>query len=122
MDEKPTFDKSNLITTDFDVFKREVIDDTEMTLVAFLADWSGPCQILDRILEKLDKGIRDRIKILKLDANNNKNLAERLNINNFPTLIFFKKGEIKEIMTGFISNKTISDRLDALLKEGEIQE
>jgi hypothetical protein len=50
MDENPIFDKLNLITTDFDVYKREVIDDTELTLVAFLADWSGPCQILNHIL------------------------------------------------------------------------
>jgi thioredoxin 1 len=121
MDENPASDNSNSITTDFDLFKREVIDDKKLTLVAFLADWSGPCQILDHVLEKLDDGIRGRIKIMKLNASTNKNLAERLNINSFPTLIFYKKGEIKEIMTGLISNKTISDRLDALLKESELQ-
>ena len=122
MDDNPIFDKPNLITTDYDAFKREIIDDKELTLVAFLADWSGPCQILDHILEQLDGDLRDKIKILKLDANNNKKLAERLNINSFPSLIFFKKGEIKEIMTGFISNKTISNRLDDLLEESELQD
>ena len=49
MDDNPRFDKPNLITTEYDAFKREIIDDKELTLVAFLADWSGPCQILDHI-------------------------------------------------------------------------
>ena len=56
MNENPNSDNSNLITIDFDVFKREVIDDKKLTLVAFLADWSGPCQILDYILTFL-KGV-----------------------------------------------------------------
>ena len=66
MDETPIFDKSNLITTDFDVFKREVIDDTELTLVAFLADWSGPCQILDHILVFFQRSVMRKPNIFGL--------------------------------------------------------
>jgi len=50
MGENPIFNKPNLIIPDYDIFKLEVIDDTEIALVAFLADWSGPCQIFDHIL------------------------------------------------------------------------
>ncbi|MCP4583820.1 MAG: thioredoxin fold domain-containing protein [candidate division Zixibacteria bacterium] len=112
---------SSLITLNFEVFKKEILNDNEMVLVAFVADWSGPSQILDQIFNKLDGKVRNRIKILKIDVARNKKLAERFNVQNFPTLIFFKKGEIKEVITGFVSNKLLTSRLDSLLNKEETQ-
>ena len=115
MEDNSAFDGSSSITLNFEVFKREILDEKEMVLVAFLVDWSGPSQLLDQILEKLDDDVRSKTQILKLDASANKELIKALNISSFPSLVFFKKGEISEIVSGLVSQRDLSSKLTSLL-------
>jgi thioredoxin 1 len=117
MENDSTFDAPFSITLNFKVFKKEVLDDKEIVLVAFMADWSGPSHLLDQILEKLDNNVRQKTQILKLDASANKELAKALNISKFPSLVFFKKGEITEVISGLVSQKDITSRLTKLLHD-----
>ena len=115
MEDDLNFDVPSSITLNFEVFKKEVLDDKEVVLLAFMVDWSGSSQILDQILGRLDDNDRQKTQILKLDASVNKELARALNISSFPSLIFFRRGEIAEIITGLVSRKDISSKLTKLL-------
>lgn len=111
MDKKPDLNSASLITLNYNEFRKEIMGDKNIVIIAFVVGWSGSSQILDQILEKLDDGISEKVKILKLDAEKNSALATTFNITTFPSLVFFKRGEIADIMSGLVSQKELLLRL-----------
>lgn len=72
-----------------------------LVLVDFWAPWCGPCKMVGPVLEELDEVKGDSLKILKVDVDENKNLANEYNIYSVPTLILIKDGEIVAKDAGF---------------------
>lgn len=84
-------------------FKKEIAN--ERVLVDFFATWCGPCKMLGMVIEKFDK--KKVIPILKVDIDEENNLASEYQIYSVPTLIIFEKGkEIKRI-SGFMSEEEL---------------
>jgi len=70
-----------------------LINNDQLTLVDFSAEWCGPCKMLAPILKQVKDEMGDSLKIVKIDVDKNQNLANMHQVGGVPTLIFFKNGE-----------------------------
>ena len=85
-----------------DTFQTEVLDSSEPVLVDFSAVWCGPCKMLDPIVKQLAGEWNGKVKVVKIDADQNPNILMQYSVLGIPTLLFFKEGEIKERITGYM--------------------
>jgi thioredoxin 1 len=93
---------AELINVTEDTFQTEVIDSPEPVLVDFSAVWCGPCKMLDPIVKQLAGEWDGKVKVVKIDADQNPNILMQYSVLGIPTLLFFKGGEIKERITGYL--------------------
>lgn len=81
-------------------FKDEV-ETSGTVLVDFWAPWCGPCKMIAPVLEELDQEMSDKVKITKLNVDDNPDTASRFGVMSIPTLIVFKDGQPVDKVVGF---------------------
>ncbi|HNR43376.1 MAG TPA: thioredoxin [Bacteroidales bacterium] len=71
-----------------------IIEGRTPVLVDFSAEWCGPCKMMKPVLEQLKQKMKDRIRIIKIDVDRNRELAMKYRISNVPTLMLFSENRI----------------------------
>ena len=104
-----------VVSVNDDSFKSEVKDFDGVVLVDFYADWCSPCRFIAPVVEKLaEENEDDKVKYVKLDVDEARQVAVEYGIRAIPTLILFKNGEEKDRMQGVQPEAEIRDRVTGL--------
>ena len=90
-----------------DNFQEEVLNSEVPVLVDFWAPWCGPCKILAPTLEEISTENREKIKIVKINIDENQLIAGRYGIKSIPTMMIFEKGELKNQLVGSMPKQEI---------------
>jgi thioredoxin 1 len=96
-------------------FDTEVVKSDKPVLVDFWAPWCGPCRMLSPLVDELSKEYDGKVKVGKLNTDDNPQVATRYRISAIPTLLFFKSGKVADQLVGVHPKPEIKKRLDALL-------
>ncbi len=101
-------------TTDA-TFNDDVIKSDKPVLLDFWAEWCGPCKMIAPILDELAAEYRDRLKVAKLNIDENPHTPPKFGIRGIPTLILFKNGTVEAQKVGALSKSQLSAFLDSNL-------
>jgi thioredoxin 1 len=91
---------SNVIHTDDRGFEKAVLQSSVPVLVDFWAPWCGPCRMIAPMLDELSREYEGRLRIVKVNADDNPEVVGRLGIMGIPALVFFKDGREAERVVG----------------------
>ncbi len=96
-------------------FKQEVLESSLPVLVDFGASWCMPCRMLEPTIEKLAEENQGKLKVCKLNTDENQNIAAQYGIQGIPTIIVFKEGKEVGRTVGVMSKEKLQEKLDPIL-------
>lgn len=106
--EEESIVESNVIEVTKDTFEKEVIEESKTVLIDFYADWCGPCKMLSPIVDTVATENPD-IKVVRINIDNEENLAIKYGIMSIPTLVVIKNGEEIKRSVGLISQEEVEE-------------
>lgn len=98
-----------------DKFEDEVLKSDIPVVVDFWAEWCGPCKALGPAIDQIAAEYEGKVKVYKLDVQNEAAVASKYGVSSIPTLLMFKGGEIADRIVGLKPKSDITSKIDALL-------
>jgi len=108
--------EGNVINLSNDNWQTEVMNSPVPVLVDFWAEWCGPCKMIGPVLNELATELAGKIKIGKVNVDDNSELAEKFHIRSIPTLLVIKNGAVQEQMVGALRKADLQTKLSPYLK------
>lgn len=102
-------------------FKVEVLDSTNLVLVDFWAPWCGPCRMVAPVVAEIAEMFIGKVKVVKLNTDENPNIASQYGIRSIPTLMIFKEGQKVDMVVGAVPKTTLANTIDKHLKPDDPQ-
>lgn len=96
-----------------DTFDEEVLQSDLPVLVDFWADWCGPCKMIAPILDEISDEYDGRLKVTKLNIDDNPNTPPKFGIRGIPTLMMYKGGEVEATKVGAVSKSQLTAFVDS---------
>ena len=93
-------------------FEAEVINSSTPVLVDFWAEWCGPCKAIAPTLDELAGEYGERLKVVKVDIDENTKMADKLNIRSIPQLLLFKDGNEVDRILGVAPKSKLTEKID----------
>ena len=103
----------NIVHLSDDTFEEEVVNSDLPVLVDYWADWCGPCKMIAPILEEVANEYGDKVKIAKLNIDENPSTPPKYGIRGIPTLMLFKGGNVEATKVGAVSKSQLTAFIDS---------
>lgn len=103
-----------LKTATDDNFEGEVLKSEKPVLIDFWAPWCGPCKAIGPVIEELAGELKDSVKVMKMNVDDNQKTAVNFGVRSIPTIILFKDGKVVDSIIGLVAKEKILE----LVKKG----
>lgn len=96
-------------------FKEEVLDNDQLTVVDFWAEWCGPCRAIGPVIEELATTYEGKVKVGKLNVDDNPEVSVKYGITSIPAILFLKNGEVVDKQVGAAPKSVLDKKIQAHL-------
>jgi len=96
-------------------WETEVLKTKGLVMIDFWSAWCGPCRMISPTVEELAKEYGDKLKVLKLNTDENSEIASRYKIMGIPTIMFFKDGVKLDQIVGVVPKQQLKSKIDSFL-------
>ncbi len=96
-------------------FKKEVLESQIPVLVDFWAEWCVPCKMIEPIVEEIGKEYSGKIKVVRVNVDDNQNIAIQYGIMSIPTLMIFANGKVEEQIVGAVPKRVILSKIQRFI-------
>jgi len=104
-----------IVTLTDENFEEEVNSSTVPVLVDYWAEWCGPCKMIGPLVEEMAEEYSNRLKVGKLDVDENQSSASKQNVMSIPTLLIFKEGEVVAQQIGAVNKTQLTEFIESNL-------
>ena len=102
----------NILNVNDDSFDEDVLNSDTPVLIDYWAEWCGPCKMIAPVLDEIAKDYEGKLKVCKLNIDENPDTPQKYGVRSIPTLLLFKDGEVVESTVGVAGKEQLAALLD----------